>query len=142
MYTSDNDSKIKMQFRKLSLTTQWASKQNCSKICWSTTLMWGNGQAFDLEYSLQWFDTRLFLACKCDRLSIEYRLGKKKILDRIHARVGDRNLCILGGLFTIEIEMGIQTSISGCSWLVGSWRHVWDSYRDNHWTRRSSSVLI
>ena len=66
----------------------------------------------------------------------------RKVLDWIHARVGDRNLCIMGGLFTIEIEIGIQTSISGCPWLVGSQRHVQESYRDNHLTGRSSSVLI
>ena len=29
------------------------------------------------------------------------------ILDRIHKKVGDRNLCILGGLFTIELEIGM-----------------------------------
>ena len=57
-------------------------------------------------------------------------------------RVGDKNLCILGGLFTIEMEMGIQTSISGCLWLVGSRRHVQESYQDNHLIGRSSSVLI
>ena len=36
---------------------------------------------------------------------IEYRLGEKKDLDRIHAKVGDRNSYILERLFTIEVEM-------------------------------------
>ena len=34
---------------------------------------------------------------------VEYRLSKKKLLDQIHAKLGDRHLCILGGLSTIEI---------------------------------------
>ena len=37
---------------------------------------------------------------------VEYRLGERKILNRIHAKVGDRNSCTLGGLFTIKVEMG------------------------------------
>ena len=31
----------------------------------------------------------------------------RKFLDRIHAKMGNRNLCILGGLFTIELKMGM-----------------------------------
>ena len=34
---------------------------NCSKICWSITLMWDSDQACDLEYSLQCFGIELFL---------------------------------------------------------------------------------
>ena len=102
--------------------------------------MWDNDQALELEYSSQWFNTGLFLVWKCDRLLVEYGLDEKKILDQIYARVGDRNLCILGGLFTIEMEMGIQTSIFGCSWLVDSRRHVREGYRDNHLTGRSSYI--
>ena len=41
------------------------------------------------------------------------------VLSWIHVRVGDMNLCILGRLFTIEMEIGIHTSISECPWLVG-----------------------
>ena len=33
MYNSDNDNKIKTWFQQARLTTQWASKDNCSKIC-------------------------------------------------------------------------------------------------------------
>ena len=66
----------------------------------------------------------------------------RKVLDWIHVRVGDKNLCILGGLFTIEIEMGIQTSVSRCLRLVGSRRHVQENYLDNHLMGRSSSMLI
>ena len=36
---------------------------------------------------------------------IMYKLGERKLLDWIHAKVGDKNSCILGGLFTIKIEM-------------------------------------
>ena len=31
----------------------------------------------------------------------------RKVMGQIHAKVGDRNSCILGGLFTIEVEMGM-----------------------------------
>ena len=52
MYEGDNDNKIKMWFQKARLTIQWASKENCSKICWSITLMWDCSQVLDLEYLL------------------------------------------------------------------------------------------
>ena len=42
---NDNDNKIEMWFQKVRLTTQWASKDICIKICWSITLMWDSGQA-------------------------------------------------------------------------------------------------
>ena len=41
---NDNDNKIEKLFQKARLTTQWASKENCSKISWSITLMWDSGQ--------------------------------------------------------------------------------------------------
>ena len=64
------------------------------------------------------------------------------VLGWIHARVGDRNLCILGRLFTIQMEIGIHTSILECPWLMGSRRHAQESYLDYHLMERSSSVLI
>ena len=63
------------------------------------------------------------------------------ILDWIHAKGGDKNLCILGGLSTID-RWGWQTSISICLWLVGNWSHFQESYWDNHLIGRSSDVLI
>ena len=39
---------------------------------------------------------------------VEYRFGESKILDRTHAKVGDKNLYILRGLFTIEMEMEME----------------------------------
>ena len=41
---------------------------------------------------------------ECNHRLVEYKLDEKKKEDRIHAKVGDRLLCILGGLFTIEID--------------------------------------
>ena len=38
---------------------------------------------------------------------VEYRLSVRKILNQIHAKVGDKNSCILGGLFTIKVKMEI-----------------------------------
>ena len=40
-------------------------------------------------------------------LSIDSVRGKflRKVMDRIHAKVGDRDSCILGGLFTLKVEM-------------------------------------
>ena len=48
-----------------------------------------------------------FLIWDSNRSLVEYRLGKRIFLNWIHAKVGDRNLCILQGLFTIEVEMGM-----------------------------------
>ena len=48
--------------------------------------------------------TEFLLAWKCGHRFIEYRLGERTVLKQIHAKVGDRNLYILGGLFTIEID--------------------------------------
>ena len=36
---------------------------------------------------------------------VEYRLGERKVLDQIHAKMKDKISCILGGLFTIEVDM-------------------------------------
>ena len=44
------------------------------------------------------------LTWKCSHWFIDYRLDERKVLDQIHAKVGDRNLCILGGLFAIKID--------------------------------------
>ena len=79
---------------------------------------------------------------KCDQRFIEYKLNERKVLDRIHAKVGDRNLCILGGLFTIEID-GDDRLISRDVfdwWVAGAISG--ESYRDNHLTGRSSALLI
>ena len=46
----------------------------------------------------------IFLILECDRLLVEYRLGERKNLDQIHAKVEDMNLCILGGLFSIKSD--------------------------------------
>ena len=81
---------------------------NYSKICWSISLMWDSGQTLNLEYLLQSCGTRLFLMWECGHQFVEYRLGERilrKVLDQIHAKMGDRISCILGGLITIEVEM-------------------------------------
>ena len=36
---------------------------------------------------------------------VEYRLSERKVLDRIHEKVGDMNSYIMGGFFTIEVEI-------------------------------------
>ena len=63
--------------------------------------------------------TRFLLIGKCIHWFIEYRLGERKVLNRIHAKVGDRNLWILEGLLTIEID-GDDALVSRavCGWWV------------------------
>ena len=139
---NDNDDKRETWFRKASLTTQWTSKDNCSKICWSITLMRNSIQAWGLDFLLQWFGTGFFLIWECDGRFVKYKLNERKVLNWIHAKVGGRNSCIMGGLFTIEVEMGWQTSIWWCLWLVGSRRYFRESYWDNHLTWRYSVVYF
>ena len=63
--------------------------------------------------------TGFLLIWECDHRFVKYRLGEKKVLNRIHAKVGDKNLCILGGLITIEID-GDDRLVSQdvCGWWV------------------------
>ena len=61
-------------------------------------------EAFIFSYSDLVWD---FLELGMWSLAVEYRLSDRKVLDWIHAKVGDKNSCILGGLFTIEVEMGM-----------------------------------
>ena len=61
--------------------------------------------------------TGFLLIWECDHRLVEYRLDEKKVLDRIHAKVRDRNLCLLGGLFTIEIDENDRlVSRDVCGW--------------------------
>ena len=63
--------------------------------------------------------TRFPLTWECGHRFVEYRLGERKVLDRIHAKVGDRNLYILGGLITIEIDGDNEiVSRDVCGWWV------------------------
>ena len=63
--------------------------------------------------------TRFLLIWEGGHRFVEHKLGKRKLLDRIHAKVEDKNLCILGGLFTIEID-GDDRIVSRdvCGWWV------------------------
>ena len=62
---------------------------NCSKICWSIS---------DLTLDFSWYGNVIARCLNTD----SWEIGTCTILDRIHAKIGDRNLCILRGLVTIE----------------------------------------
>ena len=61
--------------------------------------------------------TGFLLIWECGHRFVEYRLGERKVMNQIHAKVGDRNLCILGGLITIEIDRDDRlVSRDVCGW--------------------------
>ena len=76
-------------------------------ICRSIRLMWESDLTEGLGFLLQWFDPGLLLTGNL----ITYRVNIDSMRDKnlcilgwVHAKVGDRYLCTLEGLFTIEID--------------------------------------
>ena len=55
---------------------------------------------------------------------------------------GRQKLVHSGRIIYHRDRWGWQTSISRCLWLVGSWSHFREGYRDNYLTGRSRAVLI
>ena len=74
---------MKMWFWKTRLTMWCTSKDDCSKICRSITLMWDSGQTEGFGVPLWWFDPKLFLNWKCGHLIREYKLDERHELVHI-----------------------------------------------------------
>ena len=61
-------------------------------------------EALDVRYS---DSTLSFSMWDINSWFVKYIFNERKILNRIHAKVGDKNSYILRRIFTIEVEMGM-----------------------------------
>ena len=121
MCNSDNNNKMKMWFQKARLTVQWTSRVTAIRFI-SPSLWYGvvaRHMALSTRYSVGHWSFNMGMWSSICWVQTWWETRTCTILDRIHAKVGDRNLCILGGLFTIEID-GSEGLVSRdvCGWWV------------------------
>ena len=121
-YKGDNDNKMKIWLQKTRLMAQWTSRLTTIRLVGPS--LWcgavARHETLNTRYSVlapdcPWWGNVLIGLLNIDR----WETRTCTILDWIHAKVGDRNLYILGGLFTIEID-GDDRLVSQdvCGWWV------------------------